>query len=107
MLAAMAKSNLNRQQQSNDTPFRIAPLVDIFCYLVNDKPVMAVINGTFVPPDDTPEYVLEFLEVLKIPDTIRVLGPVDLSTRPEENQMGWGKMKGRTGSEPSTPKFEQ
>ena len=40
MVAAMAKSNLNRQQQINDTPFMTSPLVDIFGYLANDKPAM-------------------------------------------------------------------
>ena len=103
----MAKSNLNRQQQSNDPPFMTSHLVDIFGYLANDKPAMEVINGTFVPPADTLEYVLEFLEVIKMPDAMRALGPVDLNITPEENQMGWGKMKVRTGSEPSTPGFEQ
>ena len=99
----MVKSNLNRQQQSNNTPFITSPLVDIFGYLANDKLAMEVINGTFVPPDDMPGFVLEFLEVLKMPDAIRELGLVDLSIMPEENQMGWREMKGRTRSEPSTP----
>ena len=53
MVAAMAKSNLNRQQQSNDTPFMTLSLVDIFGYLANDKPAMEVINGTFVPLEGT------------------------------------------------------
>ena len=103
----MAKLNLNRQQQSNNIPFMTSPLVDICSYLANDKPAIEVIDGTFVPPEGTPQYVLEFLEVLKMLDAIRALGSVDLSITPEENQMGWGKMKGRTGSEPSTPGFEQ
>ena len=69
-----------------------APLVNIYGYLANGKAPMEVINGTFVPPEGTPQYILDFLEVLKMPDAIRELGPVNLSITPEENQMGWGKM---------------
>ena len=83
MVVTIAKSNFNRQQR-NDTPFMTLPLVDIFGYLANDKPAMEVINGTFVPPDSTPQYMLEFLEVLKMLDAIRALGPVDLSITSEE-----------------------
>ena len=64
------------------------PFVDIFGYLAEDKVAQAVINGTFQAPADTPKYVLEFLETLVMPDVIRKLGPVDLTTSCKENRMG-------------------
>ena len=105
MVACMAKSNLSRQQQSIETQFMIKSLVDIFGYSAEDKVAQAVINGTFQPPADTPKYAIGFLETLVMLDTIRELGPVDLTTSCEENRTGWKKMKSRTGSEPTTPRF--
>ena len=103
----MAKSNLSRQQQSNDTSFITLPLVDIFGYFANNKPATEVINGTFVPPEGTPKYVLELQEVLQMLESIHVLGSIDLRVTPEENCTGLGKMKVKKGSEPSIPGFEQ
>ena len=105
MIAYMVKSNLSRQQQSIETPFITTPLVDIFGYLAKDGVAQSVINGTYQPPPNTPKYVIEFLQTLEMPATIRELGPVDLSTSCEENRTGWGNMKTRTGLEPSAPSF--
>ena len=89
MVAYMAKSNLYRLQQSIGTPFMTKLLVDRFGYLAEDKFTQVVINGTFQAPADTPKYVLEFLETLVMLDTIREIGPVDLTTSCEENRTKW------------------
>ena len=88
MVAYIAKSNLSQQQQNIETPFMTKPLVHIFGYLAEDRVAQTVINGTFQAPADTPKYVLKFLETLVMPDAIRELGPVDLTTSCEENRTG-------------------
>ena len=87
MVSYMTNLNLLRQQQSIDTPFMTSPLDDIFVYLVNDKVAKEVLDGTFIAPESTLKYVLEFLDTLKIPDAIRELGPVDVTTSWVENSM--------------------
>ena len=72
----------------HQNPFMRKPLVDLSRNSAEDKVSQAVINSTFQTPVDTPKYVFEFLEILVIPDTIRELGPVDLTPSCEENKTG-------------------
>ena len=46
----------------------------------------AVINGTYVPPDDVDYYAKEFIEALAMPDSLRAKGTVDLLILPEEHE---------------------
>ena len=71
------------------------PLVDIFGYLAKDKVAQSVINGTFIAPANTSKYVLEFLDTLVMPESIRKLGPVNLKTSCDDNSTGWAKMTSR------------
>ena len=66
------------------------------------KLAQEVLNGTYIPPPNSPKYVVKFLATLVIPGSIRKLGPVDLSISQQDNSTGWSKMKSKTGSEPST-----
>ena len=64
-----------------------------------------VLNGTYIPPPNSPKYVVDFLATLVMPESIRKLGPVNLSISQQDNSTGWSKMKAKTGSEPSTLNF--
>ena len=81
------------------------PLLSNFGYLANKKVVQENPNRTYIPPPNLPKYVVEFLATLVMPESIRKLGPVDLSIFHQDNSTGWPKMKANTGSEPSTLNF--
>jgi hypothetical protein len=102
MVPAMGKSNSLRQQQCTQTPFQMAPLLDIMGYLMdNDEIAQQVMDGTFIPPERTDKVAIELLETLKMEDSVRQLGPLDMSISPDNNQTGWKKQKERTASEPT------
>ena len=67
----------------------MSPLLEAFGYLENDIPAQQVINGTYIAPVGTSDYVEEFLEVLGIPDSIEELGMVDLHLDTTDNKSGW------------------
>ena len=67
------------------------PLLDIFGYLANPKAAQQVIDGTFIPPPGTNEYVIEFLTALKKPDSIKEREEISLIVTAAENKEGWKK----------------
>jgi hypothetical protein len=70
LVAAVAKSNLRQQTQTEDTPFRMAPLKDQFGYCRgNHANILLVLEGTYIPPVGTDPYAIEFLRELRMPDT--------------------------------------
>ena len=102
MVPAMGTSNSTRQQQCAQTPFQMAPLLDIMGYLMdNDDIAQQVMNGTFSPPEGTDSVAAELLTTLKMEDSVRQLGPLDMAITPEDNRSGWRKQKERTASEPT------
>jgi hypothetical protein len=71
MVPAMGKSNSNRQQQCKQTPFQMAPLLDIMGYLMdNGKIAQQVMDGTFSPPEGTYPVAAELLETLQMEDAV-------------------------------------
>jgi hypothetical protein len=89
MVPAMGTSNSNRQQQCKQTPFQMAPLLNIMGYLMdNDEIAQQVMDGTFSPPEGTDPVVAELLETLQMEDSVRQLGPLDMSITPEDNRSG-------------------
>jgi hypothetical protein len=106
MVPAMGISNSLRQQQCAQTPFQMAPLLDIMGYLMdNDEIAQQVMDGTFIPPEGMDEVAIELLKTLKMEDSVCQLGPLDMSISPYDNQTGWRKQKERTPSEPTGLSF--
>ena len=105
MIAAMAKSNLSRQQQSANTLLMTEPLLSNFGYQANKNLPNKGLNGTYVPPPNTPKYVGEFLAILVMPEAIRKLGPVDLSISQSDNSTSCPKRKASMGLESTTLNF--
>ena len=102
MIKAMSSSNSNRQQQCKQTPFQMAPLLDIMGYLMdNDEIAQQVMDGTFSPPEGTDPVAAELLETLQMENSVRSLGTLDMSITPDDNRSGWKKQKERTASEPT------
>jgi hypothetical protein len=94
MVPAMGISNSLRQQQCTQIPFQMAPLLDIIGYLMdNNEIAQEVMDGTFIPPEGTDEVAIELLKTLKMEDSVRLLGPLDMSISPDDNQTGWRKQK--------------
>ena len=69
------------------------PLLSYFGYLANKKVAQEVLNGTYVPPPNSPKYVVEFLATLVMLEAMRKLGPVDLLISQSDNSTGWPKSK--------------
>ena len=105
LVPAMTASNIKRQNQCLETPFLKDPLLSQIGYLADKPAVIDILNGTFVIPEGTDQYAAELIQSLKMPDSIKALGPVSFDITPEENQYAWRAQKERTGSEPSSPSF--
>jgi hypothetical protein len=98
----MGISNSLRQQQCAQTPFQMAPLLNIMGYLMDNNAIaQQVMDCTFIPPEGTDEVALELLETLKMEDSVRLLGPLDMSISPDDNRTGWRKQEEHTASEPT------
>jgi hypothetical protein len=78
------------------------PLLDIMRYLMdNDEIAQQVMDGNFIPPEGTDEVAIELLETPKVEESVRLLGPLDMSISTDDNRTGWRKQKKRTASEPT------
>ena len=85
MVAAMAASNLSRQQQCLNTPSMSSPFIDNFGYLADTAAASAVISRTYVCPLNMDPYLAEFLATLTMPEAVCALGPLDCSITTEGN----------------------
>ena len=95
MVPVIAESNRLCQKQCMDTPFMLEPLYD-FGYLAEETAAQQVMDGTYIAPEGTNEYVIDFIHSLKIPDSIKNREQVSIIVTPEENKQGWKRMKERT-----------
>ena len=91
MVPVIAESNRIRQQQCIGTPFMTELLVDIFGYLADPALAQQVIDGTFIPPPGTNEYVVEFIVALKKTESIKKRNEISLIMTTAENKEGWKK----------------
>ena len=105
MVAAMTISNRVRQQQCLGTPSMIAPFINNFGYLANTAAAKAVINGTYVCPPDMDPYLVEFIETLPMPASVRNLGPLDITIPCAENWKAWHSQSVQIASEPTCLSF--
>ena len=96
MVPVIAESNRLRQKQCTDTPFMSEPLIDEFGYLAEESVAQQVIDGTYIVPEGTNEYVTDFIHSLKMPNSVKKWEKVSIIVTPEENKQGWKKMKERT-----------
>ena len=85
IVAAMAQSNLSRQQKCIGTPSMSPSIIEDFGYLSEKPAAISVIAGTYLPPFGTDPYLVEFLECLQMPEKIQALGPVNFFVDAEEN----------------------
>ena len=105
MVPVIAESNKIRQEQCVDTPFMTETLLSDFGYLANEENTQKVLDGEYVPPEGTCPYAIEFIETLKMPDSIRNLGSVNLEVTAKQNREAWRKQKERTASAACTIGF--
>ena len=70
-------------------PFMTEPLLSDFGYLANKKVSQEVFDGTYIPPPNLPKYILEYLDMLVMPEAMRKLGPTVLSISHQDNSTGW------------------
>ena len=90
LVQAAAASNKKHQQRIESTPFRVQPLIQDFGYCADNKDnIEAVLNGTYVYNPATDEYAKEFIKALKMPDSIRERGTVNLKISPAQHKEGW------------------
>ena len=68
IVVATAESNLRRQSQTVGTAFRQPTLFDAFGPCADNKDnYLGVLDGTFVPHEDTVPYVVSLLEIMVQP----------------------------------------
>lgn len=88
IVEAAAKSNLKCQCKTEGTAFRIYPLLQDFRYCADNKiNVDAVLNGTYIVPPGTDQYVKEFIKTLSLPEFIWAKNTINLLVMPEEQKM--------------------
>ena len=105
MVAAMTVSNRVRQQQCLGTPSMTPPFINDFGYLANTAAAKAVIEGTYVCSPDMDPYLVEFIETLPMPESVRDLDPLDVTITCEENWKAWHSQSVRIASEPTCLSF--
>ena len=93
MVPVIAESNKTRQEQCIDTPFMMEPLLTDFGYLANEENDKKALEGTYIPPEGTCLYAIEFIETLKMPIPIRNLKRVGLEVTEKQNKEAWRKQK--------------
>ena len=85
MVPAMAASNRERQQECLGTPSLEPLFVADFGYLADTAAAIEVINGTYVAPDGMNAYLIELLDTIKMPDSIRAKVPLNCLVETDEN----------------------
>ena len=71
MVHAITKSNKICQQKCEHTPFMMDPLLKDFGYLANPKYANQVMQGTYNPPAGVSDEVIDFLEALRMPKSVK------------------------------------
>jgi len=105
MIPAMAASNRERQQECIGTPSMEAAFGVDFGYLTDTTAALEVINGTYVAPDGMNAYLVELLDRMKMPDSIRAKGPLNCLVDAAENRAAWKKQRENTAGELSSLSF--
>ena len=87
IVKAAAKSNFCRQCKTEETPLRIALLLQEFGYFADNKEnVDVVLNRTYVIPPGIDQYAKEFIETLGMPNFIQRKNPITLLVTSEEHK---------------------
>ena len=105
MEKACISENTGRFSQTNDTPPMNEPLITDLGYLAETDAKYHILNGTYAPPIGTDQYMREFLDELRMPNSILIKGPISTSLTPEEHQRGWKRQKERTTAESKGSSF--
>ena len=82
-----------------------SPFIETFGYLADTPAAEAVLSGTYICPPEMDQYLAEFLSTLRMPDSVRALGPLDCSITPDENRRAWHSQPVKTAGEPSSLSF--
>ena len=99
MEKACISENTGRFSQTNDTPPMEETMTEDIGYLAETDAKYHILNGTYVPPPDTDQYMREFIEEMRMPNSVRKKGPISTSITPEEHRQGWKRQKERTAAE--------
>ena len=95
---ACISENIGRFSQTNDTlPMNDSLIADLG-YLAETNAKDHILDGSYVPSTGTNQYMCEFLEELRMPNSIRNKGPISTSITPEEHCQGWKRQKERTAA---------
>ena len=62
-------------------------------------------EGTYEAPPNTSPYAIDYLNELKMPESIKQSEKITLEVTPEENRIAWKKMKDKTSSVSQAPNF--
>ena len=94
IVIAAAELNFWRQSQTVGTAFRQPALFDAFGPCAdNEANYLGVLDGTFVPHENTDPYAVSLLETMVQSQSLRDKGPVNCIPTPEENAEAWHRQK--------------
>jgi len=108
MVPAIAVSNRERQQECLGTPSIKPAFVANFGYLADMAAALEVIDGTYgtyVAPNSMNVYLVELLDTMKMPDSIRAKSPLNCLVDAAENRAAWKKQRENNAREPSSLRF--
>jgi hypothetical protein len=105
MESACISRNNGRFLQTNDTPPMEDSLIAGLGYLAKTNDKYRFLEGAYVPPTGTNQYMCEFLEVPWMPHWIRNKVLISTSITPEEHCQGWKQQKERTAAKSTGPSF--
>ena len=101
---ACFQENETQFSQSENTPPMMEPTVSELGYLAETLEADQILQGCYDPPEGTDKYMIELLEELRMPQTIREgikeHGFISTEISESENKQGWQKRK-LASAEPS------
>ena len=90
IVAAAAKSYLQRQTQTTGKDFCFSPLEDAFGPCANNEVnCNDVIAGSFIPPEGSDTFTVSLLQALEQPTSLSNKGVIDFSITPTAHSQAW------------------
>jgi len=92
--------NETRFTNALESPLLKPPLLDLIGHLAEGPAVDSILEGTFVPPEETDQYTKLVLLQLKIPEALRDIPPFRSTITADDNVQSWKRQKEHTAADP-------
>ena len=96
---ACIEENRERFTQNKDTPFLSSSLLEDIGYLAEKEGADQILQGNYIPPEDTDPYTRALIKELALPEGVELEGNISTVVTPEDNQAAWKAQKERISSQ--------